>query len=1219
MLRFLRACFVDLIVVLACLLPAGAATTYTVPFLTGASIQSTVNTASGAGSGNTVFFPAGTYSVTGPIDVPCNTGLILTGPTATPATAILSANFTNSDIFSFSGCSSVTIEYLKFLNTGALYFNNSNNTGITIVHDQFGNLPSSTTSGTSSQAAVYFDGSINTTSSALIEYNVFGDANSCAAVFATTNDSGGYCAGVYAQPGTLSNTTIEFNEFNHVEEGYHMHQLASYAYNAVESVVNNVAIRYNYVHNHHRIAFETQAGVVGSQPFIVSDNIIVNPINPSYGTMFISDACCQFGRNDVTSISQPSHVDDNVLYTDQPQTIPGFRAPVFGIEYWAAQGSTANNNVIGGSWSNFISWGDEGSSSQTWSILGNYLCNSWNNNNYITNERGRSDPPTGADGGGNTESASCAQQSSVAPTISPASGTYASPQTVTMADAGTNHSIYYTLDGSTPTPGSGTTTRYTGPFSLALSASGAGGLVRNRVQVAGGSVLADDGQPLRFVSARMRLSEWTPYVSQQSWWQQMHDVGKFNGVRLMAGFSYGPDTYTISQLQSMIDIAVANASATGMYLLIDDHDECCANQNLTTDTAFWNGIAPRYKNNTNVIYEAKNEPNYFDTTTNYGSSGTGYTGYEKAIYGVIRSQAPNTHIIMWTTSQPYDVSQATELGWYSSASSISYTNASVGVHPYNTVSGDGGCTSTTSCVPYINRLKAVQAAGYPVILTEFDSLTAQAPDQQFLQALDAIGVGWTWYDFTGVWTSQAGPCSSANVCGTPHTEAMNIYWTQDPDSATGVVKAVGMWGVPPQPPVHEAPFGYKPSAVVSVTYTASGTSLSLSSISLSAPTTGLTLTSSAEQGVLTCHYSDGSSDDCTNGDAHGFGPGTYGSSNTAAVTFSSTGVITPVAAGTASLTASLGVLSASLPITVSGGTSATLIMGQNQSDYTGSAAPNYFKAVYSVTPAGSTYTVGNCHFTLPGAVQSGKHWACLIVAAPSATTEASTPLCSAVYTTTSTTAPGAVSIPMTGCGTLPASTAYWVDTITDDTSSPKFSLYDCVSFPCAGSAPTSGSGTYPGYYVGVTYGSYGSLPSSLTAGSGYQASQYVDLTPNSPVLVSAYQANTNNVNSLFVGQGYQQHAYCVYGDGMTLDCSTTDARGSAVTAWGESSGGVILSVGAVGSGSPGLVTAIGYGTANSTCTVTGGITCAPWSWTVTNTPTTVDSYVGMKFSGISIQ
>jgi hypothetical protein len=54
------------------------------------------------------------------------------------------------------------------------------------------------------------------------------------------------------------------------------------------------------------------------------------------------------------------------------------------------------------------------------------------------------------------------------PTILPASGTYTSA-TVSISDATSGAKIYYTTDGSTPIPGSGTTAPYTAPFPIVSS------------------------------------------------------------------------------------------------------------------------------------------------------------------------------------------------------------------------------------------------------------------------------------------------------------------------------------------------------------------------------------------------------------------------------------------------------------------------------------------------------------------------------------------------------------------------------------------------------------------------------------------------------------------------------------------------------------------------------------------------------------------------------
>ena len=286
-------------------------------------------------------------------------------------------------------------------------------------------------------------------------------------------------------------------------------------------------------------------------------------------------------------------------------------------------------------------------------------------------------------------------------------------------------------------------------------------------------------------------------------------------------------------------------------------------------------------------------------------------------------------------SQPYDVSQATELGWYSTANTISYTNASVGVHPYNTVSGDGGCTSSTSCAPYIARLSAVQAAGYPVIMTELITLTSGAPDQQLLSALDGIGVSWAWFDFTGVWTTGSGPCSTANTCGNPHNEALNVYWTQDPNLGTGGTSqftatatyangfsdscnTVGLYGytcawVSGTPATGTITSGGLFTAVAAgtsaVTASAGGvtspattmtvTSASLTSIALSTAGGISSLSVNASnQLTATCTYSDSTHGQCS--------PASWLSSSPGVASVSSSGLVNALTVGSTNLTATIG-------------------------------------------------------------------------------------------------------------------------------------------------------------------------------------------------------------------------------------------------------------------------------------------------------------------------
>jgi hypothetical protein len=128
-----------------------------------------------------------------------------------------------------------------------------------------------------------------------------------------------------------------------------------------------------------------------------------------------------------------------------------------------------------------------------------------------------------------------------------------------------------------------------------------------------------------------------------------------------------------------------------------------------------------------------------------------------------------------------------------------------------------------------------------------------------------------------------------------------------------------------------------------------------------------------------------------------------------------------------------------------------------------------------------------------------------------------------------------------------------------------------------------------------------------------------------PALTQCGQWNTNpypttpTVNTINVGGTVQQAAWCYYASvPATTNCSTTDTYGNGVTAWGPASSSVI-SVGQIGSAHPGLVTGLSAGTASSTATVTGGVSCSSWGWTVNNvTPTLSSAAMVIQSGGSSV-
>jgi hypothetical protein len=557
---------------------------------------------------------------------------------------------------------------------------------------------------------------------------------------------------------------------------------------------------------------------------------------------------------------------------------------------------------------------------------------------------------------------------------------------------------------------------------------------------------------------------------------------------------------------------------------------------------------------------------------------------------------------------------------FAAGNAMTYGYNSSGIAPnfnFNTLCGQGFANAGYISQEFAgltapNTSGTVESATCPVPQSVAPTISPSAGSHAFPLAVTMTDPGYTSgaqpLGNTGIWYTTDG---STPVPGSGTAKYIASGGTFIlPAAAT--VKAVGMWGTQNQPASYASGFGFTPSSVVSATYTASGTVLTLTSITLSAPSTALTAGAAAETCSLTCGYSDSSTDDCTlAADPHGNGPGAYSSSTPTVASISSACLITPLVAGTTSLKATIGALTSILPVSVTasggGGGGASSFMGNNQENSTGVTFSGCFNSVYSISPPYAT-TVGLGHLFLPtDTITSGANYDLLIIAAPTATTEASSPICKGTYTAPSSTSPNAfVNVTMSGCGTIAANTPYWIAGVTNDPSGPNYGFWNCGGSSCTGSAPTTyGTGTYPSYWVcGLTYGTYTGLPSSLSANSN-QVSQYVDLVPTGPTLVSAYQGNTPNAFSMVPGTGYQQHCFSLYTDGVILSCDTTDARGTAVTAW-TSSNTAVLTVGAVGSGTPGLVNGVGYGQASSNCTVTGSIPCTKWVWTVTNQPATTN-------------
>ncbi|MDO8469716.1 MAG: immunoglobulin domain-containing protein [bacterium] len=250
--------------------------------------------------------------------------------------------------------------------------------------------------------------------------------------------------------------------------------------------------------------------------------------------------------------------------------------------------------------------------------------------------------------------------------------TYTTPPIV-QGDNGVQYRVRVT---NTPGP---TVVSNAATLTVGVVASG----VRGRVRIVNNTVVADNGSLLR--GDHLLMTSWnTGRINDINWYKNMSRKYRFNAVRLLA---YRPPMnvsggctnrcVTLNEVLPLLDTAVANAKATGLYAIIDYHPLGGWDETEADPIAWWTVVAARYKNEPHVIYEITNEP-----------TGTGYAhprlpAYEQRMYALIRGLAPNTHIILWSVPDLNSPNRDQMIN----TGGIDYSNASAGFHIYGTQFG----------------------------------------------------------------------------------------------------------------------------------------------------------------------------------------------------------------------------------------------------------------------------------------------------------------------------------------------------------------------------------------------------------------------------------------------------------------------------------------------------------------------------------------------------
>lgn len=336
---------------------------------------------------------------------------------------------------------------------------------------------------------------------------------------------------------------------------------------------------------------------------------------------------------------------------------------------------------------------------------------------------------------------------------------------------------------------------------------------------------------------------------------------------------------------------------------------------------------------------------------------------------------------------------------------------------------------------------------------------------------------------TGVWYTTDGSTPVPGQGTANRLDSGGTFTIASPGTTT--VKAVGMWGAANQQASYQSGFGFVPSAVVTAVFNGSGGTPTAQAPTFNPPApqtfgvaTPITIATTTT-GATIYYTTDGTT------------PTTSSPVYTGPVNLTATTTLQAFATAPGFLPSSI----------TTGQYTYSLFLGNPNSDTGGGTYQNVFNWVYAVTSTASGgYTVQSCSMNITaGAIVTGSASTdCVVALAPTSTTIASTPICHGTYSNGgNTSGPGVVTVPMTGCGTLTPSTAYWIGVITNDPLGPSpYAFWDCGGGCHPTPVPTVNNGTYNGFFGGGTYGNYSNLNASAfqTSGTQLQPTASLNLT-----------------------------------------------------------------------------------------------------------------------------
>ena len=368
---------------------------------------------------------------------------------------------------------------------GSINFAGGNSSNITLEYNWFYGNQADQQNDCCASVLIYVSGSgtaqgYSVMSNLTIAWNQFGSSGGCSNVMSTFfypssetgnnnynyNNTGGYCAAVAIGTST-TNLVEENNVVYHTEQGFKFFepgpnggQVGCSNPSANQYCHANANILYNDFWI-HRIAIEAQDTPNPTMNFLY--NSWHDPTNPGYGSWGLFAASVRRLGGVLLNIN--TNVDYNVEISNvTPPTLTGrpggmFRALSSGGRARLITTLVKETRSVRRC---FRLW------RYAWTIAHIYQ----GPNSAVCNEEHQTTNPNPAQTN-NSASTTIAALTSATPTISPGSGTFTTSQNVTFTNTGTNRDantgIWYTTDGSTPTPGSGTAQYLASGGSIAVS------------------------------------------------------------------------------------------------------------------------------------------------------------------------------------------------------------------------------------------------------------------------------------------------------------------------------------------------------------------------------------------------------------------------------------------------------------------------------------------------------------------------------------------------------------------------------------------------------------------------------------------------------------------------------------------------------------------------------------------------------------------------------